>query len=199
MIACFTVFIVALTLLEGLSTSTQKSDASSPEIEPYPPPWLIRNSKLNTSSNSGWVMCNAPPRYQIPVTVQDCGFLYHRYAELANFRQRRVMHTSVTPRTLSEEGDVCVVRLENYDRRQIDIFSDFDIFATAFRALGHCMVSGYGGAASVGPMNFYVSVAGSIPLRQSAAKAENVTLSLPSQPVAATLEPPDTAWCQVGG
>ena len=193
MIACFTVFIVALTLLEGLSTSIQKPDASSPAVESYPPPWLIRNSKLNTSSNSGWVMCNAPPRYQIPVTVQDCGVLYRRYAELANFRQRRVMHASVTPRTLSEEGDVCVIRLENYDRRQMDIFSDFDIFAAVFRALGRCIDLGYGGAASIGLMSFQVSVAGSIPLRRSAAKAENVTLSLRSQPVAATLEPSDTA------
>lgn len=193
MVACSIVFIIALTLLEVLAISTPKHDASSPKMDPYPAPWLIRNSKLNTSSNSAWVTCNIPPRYPIPVTIQDCSILYYRYAALANFHQRRLMHGSIIPRTLGEEDDVCVMRLENYNRRQIDIFSDFDIFSAMFRVLGQCIL-GYGGAASVGLMNFHVSVAGSIPILQSAAEGENVTSSLSSsQPVAATLEPPDTA------
>ena len=196
MIACFTVLIIALTLLKVLATSPQEHDASSSGMEPYSAPWLIRNSKPNTSSNSsdaGWTICNEPPRYPIPVTIQDCRILYHRYAGLADFRQRRMIYPSVTPRTFSEESDICVMRLENYDRRYVDTFSDFDIFAALFRVLGQCVTLGYGGAASVGLMNFHVSVAGSIPTLRSAAKGENVTLSLPSQPVVTALEHPDTA------
>ena len=185
MIARSTVFIIALTLLEVLATTSPNYDASSPKTEPYTAPPPIRNSESNTSSNAGWVTCNVPPRYPIPVTVRDCGILYYRYAALADFQQQHLIHASVTPRTLGQEGDVCVMRLENYNRRQIDIFSDFDIFSATFRVLGQCIL-GYGGAASVGLMDFHVSVAGSIPMtRQSATKGENVTLSPQSQPVTA--------------
>ena len=67
-----------------------------------------------------------------------------------------------SPWTLSTVDEVCVLRLENYDRRRIDTFSPFDIFSAAFRALGQCS-QGVGGAASVGPEFFFASVAGAIP------------------------------------
>lgn len=79
---------------------------------------------------------------------------------------------------LSMEGDVCVIQLENYDRRRADVFSIFDIFVAVFKVVGQCD-QGYGGAASVGSKFFFVSVAGAIPAPHRSAQKHNVTLSLP--------------------
>lgn len=129
--------------------------------------------------NAGWVACNAPPRYWLSVTVRDCAILYHRYAARPRFEERHPWLAHRTPWILNAEGNVCVMRLENYHRRKSDTFSIFDIFSAAFRALGQCN-QGYGGAASIGSEYFFVSVAGAIPAPQSAAPVYNVTLSLPT-------------------
>ena len=128
--------------------------------------------------NAAWVTCNTPPRYRLPVTVRDCAIPYHRYAGEPNFERRRLWAALATPLTLSLEGEVCVIRLENYDRRRVDMFSIFDVFVAAFKVVGQC-AQGCGGAASVGSRFFFVSVAGAIPAAGPLAEKHNVTLSLP--------------------
>lgn len=128
--------------------------------------------------NAAWVTCNTPPRYRLQVTVRDCAVLYHRYAGGPYFETRRLWAALATPLTLSLEGEVCVIRLENYDRRRVDMFSIFDMFVAAFKVVGQCN-QGYGGAASVGSTYFFVSVAGAIPAAHPPAEKHNVTSSLP--------------------
>ena len=194
MISCLAVFIISLTILKVSATSVQDRDASSVSkaMGTYDVPAHTQNLTLDGPFNVGWVVCNIPPRYGIVVTIRDCGVLYHRHAGQPGFERRRAIQAIATPWTLGEKGDICVIRLENYDRRQHDVFSVFDIFAAVFRALGQCS-QGYGGAASIGLRSFYVSVAGAIPPRRSIAQDQNATLSLPWVPFVKTSQSPDTA------
>ena len=122
-----------------------------------------KNVTNDTTTNVNWFACNNPPQYRIPVTVGDCGLLYHRYAAHRDFTAQRIWQAVLTPIKMEKEGDVCVIRLENYDRGKADKFSIFDMFAAVFRALGQCP-SGFGGEASLGSNNFFVTVAGAIPI-----------------------------------
>ena len=188
-----TVFITSLIVLtvisvsnynpygSSISTSTEVTDNSLHQ----------ENTTVNAPSNSGWVVCNSPPQYRLPVTVRDCAILYHRYAAHPAFKQPRSWDAIGSPWTLSNLNEVCVLRLENYDRRRIDSFSPFDIFSATFRALGQCS-QGYGGAASVGSEFFHASVAGAIP-GMSTAKDHNMTLSLLTELHAAKSDSPDTS------
>ena len=163
------VFVTSLILL----VSSHSPDGSSVSKTGEGGDLLRRqeNTTANAHSNSGWVACNSPPKYWIPVTVRDCAILYNRYAAEPTFETLRTWNAIRSPWTLSTVDEVCVLRLENYDRRRIDAFSTFDIFSAAFRALGQCS-QGVGGAASVGSELFFASVAGAIP---AVAEGHNVT------------------------
>ena len=182
-------FITSFILLRALSVSVHYPSGSSISTPTEVGDVLLHqdNTTVNAPSNSGWVVCNSPPQYQLPVTVRDCAILYHRYAAEPSFRTLRTWNAMGSPWTLSNVNEVCELRLENYDHRRVDSFSPFDIFSATFRALGQCS-QGYGGAASVGSELFHASVAGAIP---GIAEDHNVTLSLLTELHAAKSDSPD--------
>lgn len=162
------VFITSLILPRVISVSTHNPSGSSISKSMEVDDVLLHQE----NTNGGWVVCNSPPQYQVPVTIRDCAILYHRYAAHPTFRNQRTWNAIGSPWTLSNVNEVCMLRLENYDHRKSDTFSPFDIFSAAFRALGQCG-QGYGGAASVGSEFFHASVAGAIP--GTIAEDHNVT------------------------
>ena len=172
------VLITSLILVRVTSVSTYYPNGSSMSQPTEVGDVLLHeeNKTVKALSNNGWVVCNSPPQYRLPVTVRDCAILYHRYAAHSAFRTPRSWNAIGSPWTLSNLDEVCVLRLENYDHLRIDSFSPFDIFSATFRALGQCS-QGYGGAASVGSEFFHASVAGAIP-GTTTAEDQNVTLSL---------------------
>ena len=177
--APFVIFFLILTFVSSTSSHYPNGLPRIPTVQARNELPDQRNASTDApAENAAWVTCNTPPRYRLQVTVRDCAIPYHRYAGEPNFERHRPWAALAAPMTLSLEGEVCVIQLENYDRRRVDVFSIFDMFVAAFKVVGQCN-QGYGGAASVGSKHFFVSVAGAIPGAGPLAQKHNVTLSLP--------------------
>ena len=111
---------------------------------------------------SPWMVCNAPPRYNIPIDRNQCQEAYNRMVKNPSSLSKQGWYGIHTPVTLTKESDSCVIRLETNHRDRSEAVSPATLAYVASRISRNCIL---GGAASIGHRDFYVSVTGMIPAK----------------------------------
>ena len=128
---------------------------------------IARNAASATTSTetpglhqSPWVVCNAPPRYNIPLDRNQCQEAYNRIIKSPSSISMQGWYGIHTPVTLTKESDSCVIRLETNYRNRSEVVSPATIAYVASSISRKCIL---GGVASIGDKYFYVSVTRMIP------------------------------------
>ena len=128
---------------------------------------IARNAASATTSTetpglhkSPWMVCNASPRYNIPIDSNQCQEAINRIIKNPSSLSKQGWYGIHTPVTLTKESDSCVIRLETNYRDRSEVVSPATIAYVASGISWNCIL---GGAASIGDKEFYVSVTEMVP------------------------------------
>lgn len=98
-----------------------------------------------------WIVCNNPPRYDVPIITRRCQAVYDRINSDPKSIATTGWHGVHTPDTITKESDSCVMKLETNHRDQSDVFSLAIMTYVGLRISQRCIL---GGAASIGTKGF---------------------------------------------